>query len=61
MAEKIAIEFRMEQIVALYDLVEFRLITGGSDPKLLPDLEIDEIDALVGALVLLERARNSNL
>lgn len=58
MAEKIAIEFQIEQIVALYDLVEFRLVSGTTDPTLLPDLERDEIDALVGALVLLRRARN---
>lgn len=47
--------------MALYDLVEYRLITGSSDPQLLPELEIDEIDALVGALVLLRRARNGDL
>lgn len=61
MAEKIAIEFARSQVVALYDLVEYRLITGSSDPQLLPELEIDEIDALVGALVLLRRARNGDL
>lgn len=46
---------------ALYDLVEFRLITGGSDPELPPELELDEIDTLVGALVALERALGGNL
>ena len=45
-------------MVALYDLVEFRLITGSKDHKLLPDLEVDEIHSLVGALVLLRRCRD---
>lgn len=61
MAEKIAIEFKKHQVVVLYDLVEFRLMSGGTDPELLPELERDEIDALVGALVLLRRARNGDL
>ena len=61
MAENTAIEFTSEQVAALHDLVEFRLLTGGTDPELLPDLEVDEIHALVGALVLLRRARNRNL
>ncbi len=61
MAEKTSIEFTDEQIVALYDLVEFRLITGSTEPELLPELELDEIDALVGALLLLSRGRDENL
>lgn len=61
MAEKVAIEFTRAQVVALYDLVEFRLITGANDPEHLPDLEIDEILALAGALVLLRRVRNRDL
>ena len=61
MAQTISIEFTNEQVAVLYDLVEFRLLSGGTDRALLPELELDEIDSLVGALVLLRRARNRNL
>jgi len=61
MAEKSSIDLTSKQVEALYDLVEYRLLTGGSDPELLPELEIDEIHSLVGVLVLLRRARNTNL
>ena len=44
--------------MALYDLFQFRLMTGSKDHKLLPDLEVDEIHSLVGALVLLRRCRD---
>ena len=55
-----SIEFSEAQVAALYDLVEFRLVTAPEDPELLPDLEVDEIYALVGALVKLRAARDRN-
>ena len=61
MPEKTTIELADDQVTALYDLVEFRLLTTGSDPELLPELEVDEIYSLVGVLVALRSVRNENL
>ena len=61
MPEKTTIQLTHDQTSALYDLVEFRLLTADSDPQLLPELEVDEIYSLVGVLVVLRRVRNENL